>query len=125
MTSQRVLIVEDDEDIRGALAGMLEELGYSVTTAEHGQEALEQLREPDAVPAIILLDIMMPVMDGLEFLREQMRDAALCNVPVVVMTALSNAVGEALTLGAAAALVKPIDVERLVSVMARVASTAD
>ncbi len=120
-----VLIVEDDEDIRAALAEMLGNLGYTVTTAEHGQEALERLREPGAPPTIILLDIMMPVMDGLQFLREQMRDAVLCKVPVVVMTALKNAVGEALTLGAVAALVKPVDVERLLSVIARVSSTSN
>lgn len=82
----RVLIVDDDEDLASAVCDALEEEGYSVARARNGQEALEQLRA-DGGACLILLDLMMPVMNGWEFRSAQLRDAALATIPVVLFTA--------------------------------------
>ena len=84
-----ILIVEDDYDIRELFAESLEEAGYAVATACNGREALDRLRaarEPE-LPAVILLDLMMPVMDGWALREELLRDPALGRIPIVVMTA--------------------------------------
>jgi CheY-like chemotaxis protein len=87
MTDERpILLVDDDFDIRETLAELLRERGYSVVTAAHGQEALDILRRP-LRPCLILLDLMMPVMDGYEFLDELAKDPALASLPVIVITA--------------------------------------
>jgi len=82
----RVLLVEDDEAIRASLAEGLRENGLMVTLAEHGQEALERLRT-EPLPSAIVLDLMLPVMDGWDFRHEQLSDPALRDIPVVVITA--------------------------------------
>ena len=87
MTDERpILLVDDDFDIRETLAELLREKGYSVLTAAHGQEALDILRRP-VRPCLILLDLMMPVMDGYEFLDELAKDPALASLSVIVITA--------------------------------------
>jgi GAF domain-containing protein/DNA-binding response OmpR family regulator/anti-sigma regulatory factor (Ser/Thr protein kinase) len=80
-----VLIVEDDAPLRELLRRMLEREGYAVVEAEHGRAALDRLRE--GAPGVILLDLMMPVMDGFEFLVELRRGAAWRGIPVIVLTA--------------------------------------
>ena len=104
---RRVLIVEDSLDVQSLLASLLESRGYSVACAESGLEALNLLRTMKALPGLILLDIMMPDMDGYTFRREQEKDASLAKVPVVVMTADGHVHDKALRLGAAAYLKKP------------------
>jgi CheY-like chemotaxis protein len=82
----RVLIVEDDSAICSSLGEGLREEGFAVQTAANGREALERLRaEPEL--SVIVLDLMMPVMDGWDFRQEQLKDAALKDIPVVVITA--------------------------------------
>ena len=85
-TATSVLIVEDDRDVRLSLAEVLAEEGYRVAIAENGFEALCYLRTARA-PGVILLDLMMPVMDGWEFLAEKRRIPSLAGIPVVVLTA--------------------------------------
>ena len=80
-----VLIVEDDAPLRELLRRMLEREGYAVVEAEHGRAALDRLRE--GAPGVILLDLMMPVMDGFEFLAELRREDAWRGIPVIVLTA--------------------------------------
>ncbi len=80
------MIVEDDFEIREILRELLEEAGYLVMWAANGMEALARLRIGRA-PRVILLDLMMPVMDGLEFRTAQRRDPALAAIPVVVISA--------------------------------------
>jgi CheY-like chemotaxis protein len=80
------LLVEDDAAILGSLGEALREEGLEVATARHGQEALEALRA-GLRPSVIVLDLMMPVMDGWDFRHEQLRDPALRDIPVVVVTA--------------------------------------
>jgi CheY-like chemotaxis protein len=81
-----VFIVEDDWSTRDATRRLLEKLGLTVAEASNGLEGLRWLDDHPA-PALILLDLMMPVMDGFEFLEELQRRPSLGNVPVVVLTA--------------------------------------
>ncbi|WP_242339575.1 MULTISPECIES: response regulator [unclassified Anaeromyxobacter] len=81
-----VLVVEDDPDIREALAEALGGEGYDVALAENGQDALDVLRDCPR-PDVILLDLLMPVMSGWQFRQEQLADPALAGIPVVVVSA--------------------------------------
>ena len=87
MSSGAILIVDDDNDVRAALAELLEEEGFAVEGAHNGREALARLRCGTVHPAVILLDLMMPGMDGWDFRIEQMRDPKLARVPVVIVSA--------------------------------------
>jgi len=87
MSSAAILIVDDDNDVRSALSEMLEEEGFSVEGAPNGREALARLRGGTVHPCVILLDLMMPGMDGWDFRTEQMRDPRLAEVPVVIVSA--------------------------------------
>jgi CheY-like chemotaxis protein len=85
---REILIVDDDASIRESLADVLGDEGYRVQTATNGAEALNLLRAAaEHRPCVILLDLMMPVMNGQEFYAEQQRDPALCSIPVVVISA--------------------------------------
>ena len=107
-----ILIVEDDADVREAMAVFLAGEGYKVVEAVHGAEALDQLRS--AVPfCLILLDLFMPVMDGWAFRAEQLRDTAMASIPVIVISADASAVRRGRDLGAVASMVKPIDFDVL------------
>jgi CheY-like chemotaxis protein len=114
-TAKQVLIVEDDPDAREALAAFLEGEGYTVLEAEHGAEALDRLRT--SAVCLVLLDLMMPVMNGWTFRAEQLRDPALAQVPVVVVTADSTAARRAGSLGVAGFMTKPIDFARLLTLV--------
>ena len=81
-----VMVVDDDDDIRETLAGLLEDEGYGVAAFPTGLEALHALKG-GLGPRVILLDLMMPVMDGAEFRREQLADPALASIPVILITA--------------------------------------
>ena len=87
MSSGGILIVDDDNDVRAALSELLEEEGFAVEGATNGREALARLRGGTVHPAVILLDLMMPGMDGWDFRSEQMRDPQLAQVPVVIVSA--------------------------------------
>jgi CheY-like chemotaxis protein len=87
MGSGAILIVDDDNDVRSALSEMLEEEGFAVEGVPNGREALARLRAGTVHPAVILLDLMMPGMDGWDFRTEQMRDPKLAKVPVVIVSA--------------------------------------
>ncbi len=112
-----VFIVEDDESIVEALTAALRTDGYAVQSAPNGKEALDALRRLDQLPRLILLDLMMPVMDGWAFRREQLRDARLAGIPVVVLTARTDARSQAETLSVDRVVAKPIDVPRLLGVI--------
>src|SRR5436305_4151442 len=87
MSLGAILIVDDDSDVRAALSELLEDEGFSVEGAPNGREALARLRQGQVHPAVILLDLMMPGMDGWDFRSEQMRDPQLAAVPVVIVSA--------------------------------------
>jgi len=112
----RVLVVDDDFDAREALSTLLRNSGYSVVAASNGQEALGCLRDsspPDF--GIIILDLMMPVMDGWEFLEQQARDAALVQIPVIIVTATPSQPPSS----AKAVLTKPFQFDSLVQLINR------
>jgi CheY-like chemotaxis protein len=111
-----VLVVEDEADTRETVKEALELTGYHVRTAENGREALDvltQVQPSDRV--IMLLDLFMPVMDGWEFRREQLKDDLLRHIPVVVMTGASVYAG----IDANIIVHKPLDVARFVSIIER------
>ena len=112
-----VLIVDDDADIRGAVLETLEDEGYLVLGARNGREALELLRSLPVQPGLILLDMMMPVMDGLGFRAEQLSDPSIAEIPVVVMTADAQVAKKADKLQAKALLKKPVGLEELFAVV--------
>jgi CheY-like chemotaxis protein len=113
MTSPgNILIVEDDDDIREALTQILELEGYVVREAVNGREALDMIAA-SAPPDLILLDLMMPVMDGWQFRAEQLKDPTLSKVPVVVISADAGVHEKVSTFGAASVLPKPISLDRL------------
>ena len=109
-----VLIVEDDADLREMMAQLLTLEGFRTETVANGRDALAYLQKGD-YPEVILLDLMMPVMDGWEFRRRQVEDPALSTVPVVVLSALDQ--GRAIDLDGAAFLKKPLDFDRLLTLV--------
>src|SRR5262245_24952755 len=104
-----VLVVDDQESTREAFALLLREVGYRVAMAGNGQEALDQLRVER--PALILLDLVMPVMDGWQFRDAQRADPTLAEIPVVVCSSTWEVHNRATGLGAAAYLPKPVEGE--------------
>jgi len=113
-----VLIVEDDFDVRDALSQLLEFEGYVVAGAANGQEAIDHLRSTPR-PAAILLDLMMPVMDGYQFRSELMRYPTLASIPVIIISADASVAEKAARMGATAYLRKPIEVDALLHTLER------
>jgi CheY-like chemotaxis protein len=120
-----VLLIEDDPDIREAIGDVLSEEGYTVAMADTGQQGLHCLRGADPLPDVILLDLMMPVMDGWMFRQEQKREPAWDAIPVIVLSAAGNARERAESIGAAGCLRKPLDIDELLALLARVVAESD
>lgn len=112
---KRILIVEDDEPIRSALAELFTDEGYNVSTAANGQEALDILRAATLLPNVILLDLMMPVKDGSAFRAEQELDSRLAKIPVVLMSADEELEIKKIKVGLRHHIRKPLDVESLLA----------
>ena len=111
-----VMIVDDDTDCRELLAELLVHESYKAVTAANGAEALTVLREHADSVCLILLDLMMPVMNGWEFRREQRADPRIAPIPVIVLTADTQALRHA-ELHAQALLAKPLEPEKLLSLV--------
>ncbi len=111
-----VLIVDDEPEIRQTLAEVLDARGHRVLSAGDGQEALDLMRAHGA-PSVIVLDLMMPVMDGYQFHHEQRRDPLFAGVPLVVITAGTSVRKEELS--TAEVLWKPFELHALVSAVER------
>lgn len=105
-----VLVVEDDADVREMLQTMLRVYGYTTDAAANGAIGLERMRQ--RTPCVVLLDLMMPVIDGWKFREEQLKDPALRDVPVICITAVfdQHFVKKALDLPCMA---KPVDIDEL------------
>jgi CheY-like chemotaxis protein len=113
-----ILVIDDDPDLRQTLQLLLADQGYGVTAVANGQAGLDQLRKGPR-PILILLDLMMPEMNGWEFLEYASADSTLGSVPVVIMTARPAV--EPLPPSAADVLRKPFDFAKLLSTIARCA----
>src|SRR5512133_2854208 len=109
----RVLIIEDDPETRDALSVFLQLEGYDVACADDGRKGLAAARERH--PDVILLDLMMPVMDGWGFRAEQKLDASIAAIPVVVVSAL----GERSDIDASAFVPKPCDLDAVLGAVER------
>jgi CheY-like chemotaxis protein len=114
MPKGTVLVVDDDDELRESICESLADEGYEVVGASHGGEALRYLRSAPA-PRVILLDLMMPVMNGWQFREEQRKDPALARIPVVVLTADRSARRDAIEVDDL--VQKPVSLERLLSVV--------
>jgi CheY-like chemotaxis protein len=119
-----VLVVEDDQDMRDIELQLLELHGWLAHSASDGVEALEALRRHR--PSLILLDLAMPRMDGFEFRKRQraLPDERLANVPIVVVSAVTDAPRHKSALEAVEVLVKPFDPDRLVSAVQNIVPPA-
>lgn len=119
MSPQRpILVVDDDADIRETLNAVLSDEGFAVTTAANGIQALTLLRD-GLRPAVILLDLMMPVMDGFQFRAAQRRDPTLAGIPVVLLTAHGTVEEARATIRPDAILQKPVRIEPLLDAILR------
>jgi CheY-like chemotaxis protein len=119
LSTKSILVIEDDVDIREALIGILRDEGYLADGVGNGLEGLDHLRAPRrAPPAVILLDLMMPVMNGWQFRAEQQQDPALAQIPVIVISADASVKQKSEALSAAGYLKKPIELESLLRLIA-------
>nr|WP_242595388.1 response regulator [Corallococcus exiguus] len=112
------MVVDDDTDLREALEEVLRDAGYTVFGAGNGLQALEVLRREPVTPSLVLLDMMMPVMDGATFGRQMRQVEAWRDIPVLVFSASANARQVAEEMGACGYLRKPVDVETLLKAVA-------
>jgi CheY-like chemotaxis protein len=115
------MVVDDDDEVRGALGDVLEEVGYRVVAARNGSQALEKLRA-GVRPRALLLDLWMPEMDGWQLRHTLLCDAELREIPVIVLTAAPNQRAEALDV--ACVLTKPLELERLLHTLSRTVQTS-
>jgi CheY-like chemotaxis protein len=109
-----ILVVDDDADIREVLSEVLVENGYRALTAANGVEALHLLRNGSR-PCMVLLDLMMPVMDGYIFLEQCKREPSLCGIPIAVITAGRQIEWDRLE--GAEVVAKPIRLPHLMSII--------
>ncbi|MBC7545916.1 MAG: response regulator [Candidatus Sericytochromatia bacterium] len=118
-----ILVVDDDQDIREALIEILSDEGHTASGAGNGAEALVSLRQFPR-PDLILLDLMMPVMNGWDFTAEIAKDPVLSQIPVVLLSGGGELQQHADSLRVTAFLVKPIKVDALLTMVEAVSGAA-
>jgi len=111
MPQKRILLIEDNEDIRGGIKCLLEMEGYAISEAPHAEGGLEVLSK-SPLPSLIILDYMMPGMGGANFLNEIRKHSPLKDVPVLVITA-ANVIGNGV-LADATVMSKPLDFDKFI-----------
>jgi len=116
--AKRILVVEDDTSIRELLVELLESEGYSVASAINGLEGLKFLQS-EGNPDLILIDLMMPVMDGYSFRTEQLKNPTWSKIPTVVMSAEANAKEKMKNFSITAFLSKPVELDTILKTVAR------
>ena len=124
MAAKHILIVEDDHDVAQSVAEVLEASGYSTGIAANGLEALDYLQTHTQTD-LILLDMMMPVMDGWQFREEQRKLPAFDSIPVVIVTADGNARGKAEAIQADGLVSKPVTIDGLLNEVERICGIPD
>jgi CheY-like chemotaxis protein len=112
-----IAVIDDDDDLRDAIGEILRDAGYGVLTFAGASEALSEIRSLPVMPGLILLDLMMPGMNGWEFREEQLGDPLLRDIPVVVVTASRDLGRHPIT--ANEVLHKPVGLEPLLASVAR------
>jgi DNA-binding response OmpR family regulator len=112
-----ILVVEDDPDILALMVTALAGQGYRVAAAQDGEEALAAARRDR--PDLIILDLMLPRMNALQFRAEQRRDAGLSSIPIICLSGASHAATVALELGTDDCLSKPVDLDRLLPLISK------
>ena len=122
--AHRILVVDDDDEIRETMIEVLEDAGYEAVGAADGREALAQLRDPEDRWCMVLLDLMMPNMDGRSFRMEQLQDPGIAPIPVVIVSAMSDVDEAAEELHVAAHMNKPVRLAELVNVVNRFCNRA-
>jgi CheY-like chemotaxis protein len=116
---KKILVVEDDRDIRETLVELLELDGYGVVSVGNGKEALDYLERISELPNLILLDMMMPIMNGWEFRSQQYLDPRLKQIPVIITTAVSQCIERMNQFKPEGFVKKPIDLEELLNTVTR------
>lgn len=116
----KILIIEDDPDSRESFCTILEDAGHECISVRSGKEALDHLRSRSR-PDAILLDLLMPEMDGWQFRKAQLADPSIAEIPVVVITALDQARNSSLRFGARGFLTKPVHPDALIGAFERMA----
>jgi two-component system response regulator MprA len=116
-----LLVVEDDADVAGTLSEFLEDEGFSVTVAQNGKQALEQLRA-GLRPSAILLDLLMPEMNGWQFRMEQISDPNLRGIGTIILTAAAPPAEWMAVMAGAEVIQKPIDIDKLRSTIDRLST---
>ena len=115
----RVLVVDDDNEIRETMVEILTDEGYEVVGARDGYEALAQLRDPEDRWGLVLLDLMMPNMDGRTFRAEQLLDPVIAPIPVVIVSPMTDVATTAEELQVAEHLTKPVPLRDLIQLVRR------
>jgi CheY-like chemotaxis protein len=121
-SNQDILVVEDDLDLREALAELLEGRGFRVSTATNGADALQRLETMQDPPDVILLDLMMPIMDGYGFLDARRLQPLLASIPVIVVTA-AHVLDRARLGDLTPVIPKPIQVPQLMTALRQFGSS--
>lgn len=120
MHNRPILVVDDDDDVRNMLCAVLAAEGYPVVGAADGVEALTSMR--DDPPALAVIDMMMPRMDGEQLIRAMSQDAALVRVPIAIMSGQTTPTTPSGVLpGVSARLVKPFELDELLTLVHRFA----
>ena len=119
-TESYVLVVDDDPAIRGLVADALRDEGYTVDLAAHGREALEAMRARR--PSTVVLDLMMPIMDGFTFMQACHSEQLSDNVPFVVISAVYDGLQRIHEVPIQACIAKPFDLDELVRTVSQFAS---
>lgn len=115
---KRILVVEDDTSIRELLVELLDSEGYDVASAVNGLEGLRVL-QTQSKPDLILIDLMMPVMDGYSFRSEQLKNDKWSKIPTVVMSAEANAKEKMKSYNITAFLSKPVELDTILKTVSR------
>ena len=123
MSEPTIMLVDDDDDIREIVAMILQGEGYRTVDASDGAEALDLLTR-GVHPPLIFLDMMMPVLNGEDFLRRVKADKDLAHIPIVVMSGDTAARNTAQTLGAVGCLAKPVEIDTILDYVHRFAPTS-
>lgn len=114
-----ILVVDDDEDILNMTSFVLTRLGYAVETAKDGDIGISLLKNTKSTPCLILLDLMMPKMDGSTFRKKQLEMPNAANIPVIILSGDNALSTKAANMKVAGFEQKPISLERLATLAAK------